>query len=64
MAVTVLADEQLEMASTSILAGFRWAQRWPHMARVLKATAEPALSQDAGRKIKKENGVQSELLMQ
>ena len=50
------ADKHMEMATNSILAGYCWAKKWPHVAKLLELIDKPDFYEDTGKFVKSSNG--------
>ena len=50
--VSLHADEQMEMATNNILAGYCWAKRWPYVADMLEVIDDPHSYGDTGNCVK------------
>ena len=46
--MSLYADKHMEVATNSILAGYCWAKRWPHVAKMLEVIDEPDFCEDTG----------------
>lgn len=47
--LSLRADKQMEMATNSILAGYHWAKKWPHVAKLLEVIEKPDFCEDTGK---------------
>ena len=50
------ADKQMETATNSILAGYCWATKWPHVAKLLEVIETPDFCEDTGELVESSSG--------